>query len=138
VEEFEGVELHTSFEMLGVLGLVFGSWLTLREYRRLLRRTLSVERELDAASGAFQAMLERHFDEWGLTGAERDVALMSVKGLSNAEIAEMRQAKVGTVKAQCTAVYRKAGVSSRAELVSAVIEDLIAGVGLPEGARRAE
>ncbi len=122
-------------EVMAVAALAIGLAVTLREYRLLLRRNRSVERELGAASGAFQEMLEEHFTMWGLTPAERDVALMSIKGLSNGDIAALRETRVGTIKAQSAAIYRKAGVSSRAELISVVIEDLIAGIGLP-GDRR--
>jgi DNA-binding NarL/FixJ family response regulator len=65
-----------------------------------------------------------------LTAAERDVALLSIKGISNTDIAEMRNTRAGTIQAQHAAIYRKAGVSSRAELISVVFEDLIAGLDL--------
>ena len=60
-----------------------------------------------------------------LEEAERDVALFSIKGLSTAAIAEMRQVSEGTVKAQTNAIYRKAGVSGRPQLLSLFIEDLM-------------
>ncbi|HLS58150.1 MAG TPA: helix-turn-helix transcriptional regulator, partial [Paracoccaceae bacterium] len=60
-----------------------------------------------------------------LTPSERDVAWFTLKGLSIAEIARMRQTSEGTVKAQSNAIYRKAGVSGRAQLLSLFIEDLI-------------
>lgn len=122
---------HTLFELAGVVGLAVGLALTLREYRSLLRRNTKVERELGAATGAFATMIHAHFDQWGLTAAERDVAVLSVKGVSIAEIAAMRNTAPGTIKAQSAAIYRKAGVSSRAEMISLLIEDLIAGVPLP-------
>jgi DNA-binding NarL/FixJ family response regulator len=78
----------------------------------------------------FQEMIEVHFRNWGLTDAERDVALLSIKGLPIADIATMRATRAGTIKAQSAAIYRKAGVSSRAELISVVIEDLIMGLDL--------
>jgi DNA-binding CsgD family transcriptional regulator len=121
---------HTWAEILGVIGLVIGASVTLNQYRHLLRRTLKVERELGAVSGAFQEMIEAHFTAWQLTAAERDVALLSIKGISNTDIAEMRNTRAGTIKAQHAAIYRKAGVSSRAELISVVFENLIAGLDL--------
>ena len=127
-----------AFDLIGAVGLSAGLALSWIEYRRLLRRNHSVERELRIASGAFQAVLDQHFAAWGLSPAERDVALLSVKGLSNAEIAEIRQTRIGTIKAQTAAVYRKAGVSGRAELISVLIEDLIGGLGLPGHARQPE
>ena len=56
------------------------------------------------------------------------MALLAVKGLSIAEIAQMRNTREGTVKAQNAAVYRKAGVSGRAELMSVFMEEIVAGL----------
>ncbi|MDP6952768.1 MAG: LuxR C-terminal-related transcriptional regulator [Alphaproteobacteria bacterium] len=70
-------------------------------------------------------MLEEHFDRWALTPSERDVALLAIKGLSITEIAGVRETKEGTIKAQCNAVYRKAGVSGRPQLLSVFIEELL-------------
>ncbi len=55
------------------------------------------------------------------------MALFSIKGMSLAEIAELRNTSDGTVKAQSNAIYRKAGVSGRPQLLSLFIEDLMAG-----------
>jgi len=52
--------------------------------------------------------------------SERDVALLSIKGVSISEIADMRQTRVGTIKAQNAAIYRKSGVSNRAERAKGV------------------
>ena len=69
--------------------------------------------------------MHERFNAWGLTPAERDVALFAIKGLSTAEIAGLRGTSEGTVKAQSNAIYRKAGVSSRSQLLSLFIEDLL-------------
>lgn len=104
-----------------VLGLLLGAMLLLRA-----RAEARVAREsLRRAQGAFRDLIDERFTDWGLTPAERDVALFAVKGLSTAEIARMRNTSEGTVKAQTAAVYRKAGVSGRAQLVALFIEDLI-------------
>ena len=70
-------------------------------------------------------LLEDRFDEWGLTPAERDVALFTIKGLSVSDIAELRATSEGTVKAQSAGIYRKAGVNNRTQLVSLFIDDLL-------------
>jgi DNA-binding NarL/FixJ family response regulator len=57
--------------------------------------------------------------------------------LSIAEIAQIRATREGTIKAQCAAIYRKAGVSGRAQLLSLFIEDLMAGVVLAPPTERA-
>jgi DNA-binding CsgD family transcriptional regulator len=90
-----------------------------------MRRTAIVEQKLKAASGAFMDVMAERFDDWGLTPAERDVALFAIKGMSIQEIAALRQTSEGTVKAQTNAIYRKAGVSGRPQLLSLFIEDLL-------------
>lgn len=134
IEEWSKRSSHTFVEAVAVIGLLVGAALAVKELRKLALRNARVERELQAASGALQVVIEQHFEAWGLTKAERDVALLSIKGMSNVEIAGLRDTREGTIKAQSAAIYRKAGVSSRAELISAVIEDLIGGLSLVEAA----
>ena len=113
-------------EFAVVAALVLGATFIAGEIRALLRRQKSLEDQVMAASGAFQELLEQHFADWGLTASERDVALMAIKGLSIAEIAELRQTAQGTVKAQCNKIYAKAEVSGRPQLLSLFIEELMA------------
>ena len=70
-------------------------------------------------------MLNLQFDRWELSNAERDVAMLTVKGLSVAEIAELRKTSQGTIKSQNNAIYRKADVKSRTQLVGALIDELL-------------
>jgi len=77
------------------------------------------------------------FAEWKLTPAEADVAMFALKGCDAAAIAEMRGAATGTVRAQLARVYAKAGVSSRADLVSLFFDDLLDGLGADAEARPA-
>ena len=53
------------------------------------------------------------------------MALFAIKGLSLADIASLRKTSEGTVKAQTNAIYRKAGVTGRPQLLSLFIEDLL-------------
>lgn len=112
-------------EIGAAVGLVLGLLLGALALERAVRgQRLAVER-LRRASGAFMDLLSERFAEWGLTPAEADVALFAIKGLSTAEIATLRQVSEGTVKAQTAAIYRKAGVSGRSQLLSLFIEDLM-------------
>jgi DNA-binding CsgD family transcriptional regulator len=116
---------HQYFEFIVVLALVLGIALTSLEIRKVLGRQKRIEAQLKAASGAFFELLEELFDAWSLTPSERDVALFAIKGLAIAEIAKVRQTKEGTVKAQCNAIYGKAGVTGRPQLLSLFIEELM-------------
>jgi DNA-binding CsgD family transcriptional regulator len=123
--------VHELTEIGAALGLILGTVLGGIALHRSLRRTQEAEAKLRAASGAFMQLLEERFTAWGLTPAERDVALFAIKGLSTSEIARLRQTSEGTVKAQTAAIYRKAGVTGRPQLLSVFIEDLIAGPVVP-------
>ena len=112
-------------EIGAAVGLVLGVVLGGLALRRSLQKTQRIEAKLRAASSAFMDLLEQNFDEWALTPAERDVALFAIKGLSTAEIAGMRATSEGTIKAQTNAIYRKAGVSGRPQLLSLFIDDLM-------------
>jgi DNA-binding CsgD family transcriptional regulator len=69
--------------------------------------------------------IDRQFQRWGLSPAEREVALLLVKGLSHKEAAEVRATSERTVRQQALAVYRKAGLAGRAELAAFFLEDLL-------------
>lgn len=121
-----GLDVDDRFEFAVVAALALSLAFTGSEVWRLVSRQRRVENQLKAASGAFQEVLDAHFDQWALTSAERDVALLALKGLTIADIAALRSSREGTVKAQCSAIYRKAGVSGRPQLISLFIEELMA------------
>lgn len=60
----------------------------------------------------------------GLSPAELLVARDAAEGLSNAEIATRRRRSVRTVANQLASIYRKLGVSSRAELAAHLLAEL--------------
>lgn len=116
----EMLEIGAAVALL--IGLVLSGALLTQSQRRLGR----AEAQLKRASAAFMDLLEQNFILWGLTPAERDVAFFVLKGFSTQEIAGFRKTSEGTVKAQTNAIYRKAGVSGRGQLMSLFIDDLIA------------
>ncbi len=118
-------EMRELLEVGAAVGLVMGVFLGVVMVRRVLIQRNLAEERLRRASGAFLDLLEERFAEWGLTTAERDVALFAIKGMSTAEIATLRSTSEGTVKAQTNAIYRKAGVTGRPQLLSLFIDDLM-------------
>ena len=123
-------EMREAIEIGASIGLVLGVVVGGLMLRRALQQRHRAEERLRRASGAFMDILEERFSEWGLTASERDVALFAVKGLSTAEIAALRSTSEGTVKAQTNAIYRKAGVSGRPQLLSVFIDDLMRDDGV--------
>ncbi|MCB9554395.1 MAG: LuxR family transcriptional regulator, partial [Myxococcales bacterium] len=75
--------------------------------------------------GGLGAALDRQFDRWQLTPAEAEVALLMFKGLSHKQIAEVRGVGEATVRQQGRAIYKKAGVTGKHELLAFFLEDLM-------------
>lgn len=118
-------EVREIMEVGAALGLFLGVLLGAVLLRSVLQERNVAQERLRRASGAFMDLLEERFGEWALTPAERDVALFAIKGMSTSEIAALRATSEGTVKAQTNAIYRKAGVSGRPQLLSLFIDDLM-------------
>lgn len=122
-------EMREYLEISAAMGLTLGVGLGIWVLRRTMRERNLAQERLRRASGAFMNLLEERFADWGLTPAEKDVALFAIKGMSTAEIAVLRATSEGTVKAQTNAIYRKAGVTGRSQLLSLFIEDLMRDEG---------
>jgi DNA-binding CsgD family transcriptional regulator len=135
-----GIELkHVLLEGL-VLGLAVAGvavlWRTALRARRqiqTLRGEISAWRveaerwrtESRALLQGLGVAMEQQFERWELSPAEREVALLLVKGLSLNEIARLRTTSERTARQQSQAVYRKAGLAGRAELSAFFLEDLL-------------
>jgi len=71
------------------------------------------------------AAIDQQLLRWELTPAEKEIALLLLKGLAHKEIAEIRSVTETTVRQQARALYRKAGLSGRNELAAFFLEDLL-------------
>jgi DNA-binding CsgD family transcriptional regulator len=131
-------EMRELIELSAAFGLIVGAVLGGFAMRRIVLDRNKAQERLRRASGAFLDLLEERFVEWGLTPAERDVALFAIKGMSTAEISILRATSEGTVKAQTNAIYRKAGVSGRSQLLSLFIDDLMRDEGTVRTAAQAD
>ncbi|MBW2281204.1 MAG: response regulator transcription factor [Deltaproteobacteria bacterium] len=69
--------------------------------------------------------IDAQFGRWKLTPAEREVALLMLKGLSHKEISAARESSERTVRQQARAIYAKANLSGRAALSAFFLEDLL-------------
>ena len=120
-----GVTPHIVLEAVIAFALLTGTFLGALHIRVLLAEAQRREEALAVAQGALAQHIAARFSDWGLTAAESDVALFALKGCDAAEIARLRGAAQGTVRAQLSQVYAKAGVTSQAGLVSLFLEDLL-------------
>jgi DNA-binding CsgD family transcriptional regulator len=136
----EGATLaHLGVEAVIMALALAGLLLMWRHLRRAQDLARDLQRDLDGTRAdlarwraeaqdvlaGFGAAIDRQFDRWELTPAERDVALLLLKGLSLKEIAALRTTSERTARQQSLAVYRKAGLAGRAELAAFFLEDLL-------------
>ncbi len=131
--------LHLGIEALtGGISFI----LALRLFRALSRRNHTItnltsallasqqdaDRWREEAAHALQGLgqaIDFQFERWHLSLAEKEVALFLLKGFSTRDIAELRSTSERTVRQQAQDVYRKAGLSGRAELSAFFLEDLL-------------
>lgn len=133
------LSFHVIFETLMIAGallmattLWLGWWRSARSVGELRQSLATRESERDAwresaehaLAGLGQA-IDQQFDRWELTPAEREVALLLMKGYSHKAIARRTDRGDQTVRQHAASAYRKANLSGRAELAAFFLEDLI-------------
>ncbi len=155
---FAGLELYEepnlsagdlAFELVEIVPAVLtsvGVVLLLRVTQKQREEQLTLMRDLEVAriqgqrwraeartflNGLGDA-IETQFSRWNLTEAEREVALLLLKGLSLKEIAAVRASSERTIRAQARSLYGKAELTGRAALSAFFLEDLLAPIEKPE------
>jgi len=89
--------------------------------------------ELERALAGIHAQIDSEFDNWQLSAAERDVALLMLKGLRFKDIADARGTSERTVRQQAQMVYRKSGLKGRSDLAAFFIEDFMQSINTESG-----
>ena len=68
--------------------------------------------------------MEKQFENWGMTTAEREVGLLILKGLSHKEVASLRGTTEATVRQQAQSIYSKANLPGKTAFSAYFLEDL--------------
>jgi DNA-binding CsgD family transcriptional regulator len=130
---------HVVYELvliIGALATTIALWVQWTRAERSLVQTQRTLAERQAERDAWRKSAERalqglgaavdgQLGRWGLTAAEREVALMLLKGKSHKEIAYATGRSERTVRQHAVAVYQKSGRAGRAELAAFFLEDLM-------------
>jgi DNA-binding CsgD family transcriptional regulator len=82
-------------------------------------------RRAESALRGFGEAMDAQFSTWGLTPAEKETALLLLKGYSHKEVARLRKGSERTVRQHAVSVYRKSALSGRAELAAFFFEDVL-------------
>jgi len=145
LEEPDAGALELLFELVDIVPIVLtsvGVALLFRVTQRQRDEHVKVIRDLELArvqgqrwrsesrsllQGLGEA-IDAQFGRWNLTDAEREVALLLLKGLSSKEVATVRAVSERTVREQARSVYSKSGLTGRAALSAFFLEDLLAPI----------
>ncbi len=130
---------HILMELVfGGIALAVGTLIVVR-YLKGQRKISSLHNQLEESREAAErwqkehaslmsglgAAIDKQFEGWKFSPAEKEIALLILKGLSLKEIAEVRATSERTVRQQSLGIYAKAGLKGRAELSAFFMEDLI-------------
>ena len=143
--EMRGTDfLFALVDIVPIVLVSVGVVLMIRVTAQQREQTLAVVRDLEVAQLQGQRWrseartllkglgdaIDEQFKLWNLTEAEREVALLLLKGLSLKEIAQVRATSERTIRAQARTLYAKAGLTAgRAALSAFFLEDLMAPIG---------
>lgn len=130
---------HVLFEVAFValcLGALAYGWSGWRRARATVTRVSATLAERAGERDAWRERAEKllrglgeeidaQLDRWELSPAEKETALLLLKGFGLKEIASVLGKSERTVRQQAIAVYRKSGLSGRAELSAFFLEDLL-------------
>ena len=130
---------HLAVEGSAILACAIGAAMFVRRVRDLARDAHALRRDLaesraDAARWRADAgryvqglseAIDRQLEQWQLSSAEKEVALLLLKGLGHKEIAVVRDVSETTVRQQARAIYKKAQLAGRHELAAFFLEDLL-------------
>ena len=107
-------------------GLTAGvAYVAFTKIRAMFETNRQERLELGGEAGATkESVIDHHGALWGLSQAEKDVALFVAKGLSNSEIADVRGCAIATVKSQLGAIYAKSGLETRYQLMAFVADEV--------------
>jgi len=70
--------------------------------------------------------MERQFAEWGLSAAEKEIAMLMLKGLSHKEIATLRGTSEATVRQQAQSIYAKSDLPGKTAFSAYFLDDVFA------------
>jgi len=134
------------WQILAACGLGLAITIIFKEQRRRAVQDAHSAETLALMRGELHAVMQSRFSDWGLTAAESDVAVLILKGMTGAEISLARATAPGTVRAQTRAIFKKSGVTARAEFLALFLDEFLGAeaarkVGAPSGpdhARKAQ
>jgi len=117
--------IHFYFELFFVVALMYLLITQVREIYSIKTDLVIANDKLTILKEGLSEAIDNQFNIWKLTNAEREVALLVIKGFSFAKISELRSVSEKTIHQQISSVYKKSNTKNRHEFMSGFLEDFI-------------
>jgi len=85
----------------------------------------SYRKDTEHLAKGLSAKIDQQLERWQMTAAEKEIALLMLKGFSVKVIADLRGTSEKTVTQQISSIYSKSGLHSRSEFSAFFLEDLL-------------
>lgn len=127
------VELALMTLSLALSITLWRAWIRTTHRLRTTERTLAAStaerdawrKSAESALAGFSTAVEQQFVKWNLTPAEREVALLLLKGYGHKQAAAKTGRSERTVRQHAVSVYEKSGLGGRAELAAFFLEGVM-------------
>jgi DNA-binding CsgD family transcriptional regulator len=90
-------------------------------------------RRMESHLAGIRIEMEKQFEAWGMTAAEREIGMLILKGLSHKEVASLRGTSEATVRQQAQSIYQKANLPGKTAFSAYFLEDLVGSEDLAGG-----
>lgn len=119
------IAVHMFIETIALLSLLAAIAVEMAAIRRNEFKKFKIDKKIQRLKSEVEGLILEQFKEWNLSQAETEIALFIAKGFNTQQIANLRGTTEGTTKVQINSILRKAGMRSRNELLSTLIDGLL-------------
>jgi DNA-binding CsgD family transcriptional regulator len=129
---------HKYFTLIEVFGAIFsilGIYFLFKELKDkkndidsakgVIENLKSKNQKLNDLNLSFWNSIQDQFKGWNLTGAEKEIAILLLRGLSNQQIAAIRGKSLKTIENQAFSIYQKSGTTGKLEFIAYFISPLL-------------
>ncbi len=82
-------------------------------------------RQLSSVNSGFWNSIQDQMKQWSLTENEKEIAIFILRGLSNLQIAAIRNKSLKTIENQTFSIYQKSGTQGKLEFIAYFISPLL-------------
>jgi len=117
-----------SFSIFGIYFLfkeLKDNKLNIDSAKEVIESLKTKNQKLNDINLSFWNSIQDQFKSWNLTEAEKEIAILLLRGLSNQQIAAIRGKSLKTIENQAFSIYQKSGTTGKLEFIAYFISPLL-------------